>query len=122
MVSVPVVRGCLAFQIGLGLFVASVASAAPPEESPAQSHWDSRQAVPASLEPEAPELKSKATLAVVPKPVLRYSDPPRGGVLASTNVLLDAGVWRLGTEGRPTALVTIEIYQNRDGSRVLAYE
>src|SRR5262249_40979427 len=75
-----------------------------------------------SLEPEASELKSKAALAVVPKTLLRYSDPTRGGVLAATNVLLDAGVWRLGTEGRPTALVTIEIYQNRDGSRVLAYE
>jgi hypothetical protein len=74
----------------------------------------------AILEPGASELKSKTALAVVPKPLLRYSDPTRG--LTATNVLLDAGVWRLGAEGRPTALVTIELYQNRDGTRVLAYE
>jgi hypothetical protein len=80
------------------------------------------QAAVANLELEAPDLKSKEALAVVPKPLLRYSDPTRGGVLVSANVLLDGGVWRLGTVGRPAALVTIEIYQNRDGSRVLAYE
>ena len=45
----------------------------------------------------------------------RATYPTRGGVLATTNVLLDAGVWRLGTEGRPTALVTVEIYQNPNG-------
>src|SRR5205807_1069622 len=38
------------------------------------------------------------------------------------NVLLDAGIWRLGTEGRATALVTIEIYLEPNGSRILAYE
>src|SRR5262249_53409505 len=68
-----------------------------------------------------------AALTLAAKPLLRYSDPTRGGVgdgrnKAPANVLLDAGVWRLGTEGRPTALVTIEIYQNPDGSRVVAYE
>src|SRR5947199_9725055 len=81
------------------------------------------QAAVRNLEPEASELKSKAALAVGSKPLLRYSDPTRGGIKeAATNVLLDAGVWRLGAEGRPTALVTVEIYQNPDGSRVLAYE
>ena len=38
------------------------------------------------------------------------------------NVLMDAGVWRLGSEGRPTALVTAEVYQERDRSRVLSFE
>jgi hypothetical protein len=76
------------------------------------------------LEPESSELKTKAALTVASKPLLRYSDPTRGGVLkgAAANVLLDAAVWRLGTEGRPTALVTVEIYQAPDTSRVLAFE
>lgn len=74
------------------------------------------QAAVASLEPESLELKSKAALAVVPKPLFRYSDPtPR-------IACLDAAVWRLGAEGRPTALVTVEIYQAPDGSRVMSYE
>jgi hypothetical protein len=80
------------------------------------------QAAVESLEPEGSELKSKAALAVSSKPLLRYSDPTRGGVQIASTVLLDGGVWRLGAEGRPTALVTIEIYQEPKGSRVLAYE
>jgi hypothetical protein len=56
---------------------------------------------------------------------LRYSDPTRGGVgvkgQPAVNVLLDAAVWRLGG-GRPTALVTTEVYQAPDGSRVMSYE
>src|SRR5437899_4219986 len=50
-----------------------------------------------SLELESSELRPKAAFTFVSKPLLRYSDPTRDG--------LDAGVWRLGTEGRPTALV-----------------
>src|SRR5262249_14854009 len=34
----------------------------------------------------------------------------------------DASVWRLGAEGRPTALVTVELYQAPNRSRVLSYE
>jgi len=48
-------------------------------------------------------LKAKTALALVPKPLLRYTDPTRGGVGVKeenlVNVLLDAGVWRLGTRG-----------------------
>jgi hypothetical protein len=77
----------------------------------------------ADLEAESPVLNARTALAVTPKPLLRYSDPTRGGIQeTATNVLIDAAVWRLGTEGRPTALVTTEIYQAADGSRVLAYE
>ena len=54
------------------------------------------------------------------KPLLRYSDPTRG--LTEATVLLDASVWRLGESGRPTALVTLEIYRGGDGSKVLSYE
>ena len=45
------------------------------------------------------------------KPILRYNDPTRS--------VVDAGVWRLGTEGRPRALVTLEVYA---GKNVLTYE
>jgi hypothetical protein len=77
-----------------------------------------------SLEPESRQLKSKPALEFAREPLLRYSDPTRGGVKeeAANNVLLDAGVWRLGTEGRPTALVTVEIYEERDGTQVLSFE
>ena len=47
----------------------------------------------------------------VSKPLLRYSDPTRGTTAA--NVLIDATVWRLGEQGRPTALITLEIYRAR---------
>jgi hypothetical protein len=104
------------------LLVSSVASAPAQEDPQAKQRLEFMQAAVGSLEPESSELK-KAALAAVPKPLLRYSDPTRGGIQeAATNVLLDAGVWRLGAEGRPTALVTVEIYRNPDGSRVLAYE
>ena len=45
------------------------------------------------------------------KPLLRYSDPTRG--TSAANVLIDATVWRLGEQGRPTALITLEIYRAR---------
>jgi hypothetical protein len=77
-----------------------------------------------SLEPQSAELKPKAALTFASEPLLRYSDPTRGGVgtESANNFLLDAGVWRLGTEGRPTALVTAEVYQAPDGSHVLSLE
>jgi hypothetical protein len=78
-----------------------------------------------SLEPGPSELRGRAAFTLVSEPLLRYSDPTRGDDIrpnAATNVLLDAGVWRLGTEGRPTALVTLEIYQSRDASRFLSFE
>jgi hypothetical protein len=123
MGSFPVGRSWLAFQVALGLLVSSAASTSAQEEPQAKQRLEFMQAAVASLEPESSELKSKAALAVASTPLLRYSDPTRGGIQeAATNVLLDAGVWRLGTEGRPTALVTVEIYRNPDGLRVLAYE
>ncbi len=73
------------------------------------------------LDSKSSELKAKA-LTVGDKPLLRYSDPTRGLEDTKKNILLDAGVWRLGTEGRPTALVTIELYQLPDKSRLLSYE
>lgn len=63
---------------------------------------------------------SKDELAFSPKPLLRYSDPTRG--VDGANVLLDASVWRLGKAGRPTALITLEIYRSNSDAGVLAYE
>jgi hypothetical protein len=124
MVMVPVHGGRSRFtsRVALGLFVASIAAASAQDEPQANQRLEFMQAAVAGLEPEASGLKSKAALAVAAKPLLRYSDPIRGGVKEPVNVLLDAGVWRLGAEGRPTALVTVELYQAPNGSRVLSYE
>ncbi|HZN32959.1 MAG TPA: hypothetical protein VFB80_04040 [Pirellulaceae bacterium] len=53
-------------------------------------------------------------------PLLRYSDPTRG--TTEENVLIDATVWRLGAQGRPTGLVTLEIYRSTAETGILAYE
>ena len=92
-------------------------SAQGQDEAEAKERLKLMQAAVDSMEPESTELKPKTTLAAVPTPLLRYNDPTRGGIKveSANNFLLDAGVWRLGTEGRPTALVTIEIYQAPDG-------
>lgn len=60
------------------------------------------------------EIKDEATLKFGKGPVLRYDD--------QTRQLLDAGVWRLGEKGRPTALVTMEIYTYREDLTMLTYE
>jgi hypothetical protein len=104
------------------LLVSLVSSVAAEEDPQAKQRLELMRAAVGRLEPESSELKAKATLTFAPKPLLRYSDPTRGGVNGAANVLLDAGVWRLGTEGRPTALVTVEIYQTPGPSHVLAFE
>jgi hypothetical protein len=78
----------------------------------------------AGLEPEGADAKTRDALAVAGKPLIRYNDPTRGGSKEDgTNLLLDAAIWRLGpATGRPTALVTVEIYESAGGGRVLAYE
>jgi hypothetical protein len=108
----------------LALFMSSGSSASAQDEPEAKQRLEFMQAAVASLEPESSEPKPKTALTFVAKPLLRYSDPTRGGIKteAANNVLVDAGVWRLGTEGRPTALVTVEIYQFPDRSRVLSIE
>ncbi len=107
----------------LGFVVFSISSTFAQEEADLKKRLEVMQAAVESLQPESTELKAKSALAVASKPLLRYSDPTRGGSnLTNTNVLLDAGIWRLGIEGRPTALVTVEIYGSPDRSRVLSYE
>lgn len=123
MPRLPLTRGRLSAAIVLGLLAASLSTAPAQEEPQARQRLEFMQAAVEAMEPEASELKSKAALAAAAKPLLRYNDPTRGGSKeAGTNLLLDAGIWRLGSEGRPTALVTVELYQASSGSRVLAYE
>jgi hypothetical protein len=108
--------------VGFGLFVLSASSALADDEQEAKKRLEYMQAAVNGLESKSSELKAKA-LTASDKPLLRYSDPTRGlDEKNPKNVLLDAGVWRLGAEGRPTALVTIEMYQPPKGPRVLSYE
>src|SRR5262249_31446097 len=94
----------------------SLASLAPAqEEAEAKKRLEIMQSALGSLDLESSERLPKAALALSKEPLLRYSDPTRGGSKeAGANVLLDAGVWRLGTQGRPTALVTVELYRAPD--------
>ena len=74
----------------------------------------------AGFDVQSEAIRSKPALTFIAKPLLRYSDPTRG--LTEANVLLDASVWRLGERGRPTALVTLEIYRASDDLSILSYE
>jgi hypothetical protein len=108
--------------VGFGLFVLSVSSVHGDDEQEAKKRLEYMQAALTNLEIKSSDLKAKA-LVVSDKPLLRYSDPTRGlDEKAPKNILLDAGVWRLGTEGRPTALIGIEMYQPPTGPRILSYE
>lgn len=60
-------------------------------------------------------------LAIVKSPLLRYHDPTRG-MNEGTEGLMDACLWRIGQSGRPTALVTLEIYGKGPGRAILSYE
>jgi hypothetical protein len=123
MVPLQAGRNALLSPVVLGTFALLVSALPAQDEPQAKQRLAFMRTAVSDLEPESSELKSKDGLRVVSKPLLRYSDPTRGGINeAAVNVLLDAGVWRLGTEGRPTALVTVEIYQAPDKSRVLALE
>lgn len=112
----------LAFLIGLGLAFSTISSSLAREEPEVKQRLEFMQSAVESLEAESLDLKSKVALTVSSKPLLRYSDPTRGGTSRSDSFLLDAGVWRLGTEGRPTALVTVEIYQTPDKVQLLSFE
>lgn len=50
----------------------------------------------------------------IEEPLLHYNDLSRS--------IFDAGVWRLGKTGRPTALLTLEIYSRQPGTYILNYE
>ncbi len=68
------------------------------------------------------DIKADSAGTFIPKPLLRYSDPTRDLMDTKASALIDAGVWRLGKEGRPSALVVLEIYRAADGKGTLAHE
>lgn len=66
-------------------------------------------------------IESPAALKFREEPILRYNDQsrlPDNGAQA----LLDATVWSLGETGRPTALITLEIYPTGEAAGWLTYE
>ena len=73
-----------------------------------------------SLAVRSDQIADVARLKFAAAPLLRYSDPTRG--MTEQNVLVDATVWRLGEQGRPTSLVTLEIYRTSADAAILAYE
>jgi hypothetical protein len=48
------------------------------------------------------------------KPIFRYSDPARG--------IVSSAIWRLGTKGRPLALISTELYPKFYGRPRIVYE
>jgi hypothetical protein len=126
VISQLVCFGSWGTRIVLGLLALSIPIATAQDDPEAKKRLELMQAAVGNFAAESAELKPQSALAVASKPLLRYSDPTRGGVGVKNkpvaNVLVDAGVWRLGTGGRPTALVTAEIYQAPNGSRVLSFE
>jgi hypothetical protein len=122
LLRVKVGRGWWVAQVILAslLLLSSSVSADNEEQEKKRLKW-MRDAVD-SLQPESEGLKTKEALTFGSKPLLRYSDPTRGIGGGTGNVLLDGSVWRLGTEGRPTALVTIELYGVSGAPGRLSYE
>jgi hypothetical protein len=67
------------------------------------------------------QVEPPAALKFHQEPLLRYNDPSRPGDKGAQS-LLDATVWRLGETGRPTAIVTLEVYPRNEATAVLSYE
>jgi hypothetical protein len=88
MLSLQAGRSGLVVRVALGLFVFLVSLVSAQDDPQAKQRLEFMQAAVRSLEPEASELKSKDALRVSSKPLLRYSDPTRGGINeAAANVL-----------------------------------
>lgn len=104
------------------LSVAAQDPANPQDEAAreATARLELMQSTIAGFSVETDEIDDHARLKFVAKPLLRYSDPTRG--LENETTLLDASLWRLGESGRPTAIVTLEMYRAPNQPDVLAYE
>jgi hypothetical protein len=109
-----------------GLLCLSAAFAQNPSDSKdeaareATARLELMQKTIAGFMVETDDIDDRSRLKFVDKPLLRYSDPTRG--LENETTLLDASLWRLGESGRPTAIVTLEMYRAPDQPDVLAYE
>jgi hypothetical protein len=105
----------------LSFLAAGFASYAAAQDDPnSRSRLKLMEQAIKDFEVRSSEINAKDALTFAENPLLRYSDPTRG--LTEANVLIDATVWRLGKSGRPTALVTLEIYRSTSESGVLAHE
>ena len=110
------------------LFILLCGRAVPGDEDSAKLEREAQtkrrlefmQAALAECKPASDEITAKGALQVGKSPLLRYDDPTRG-MNAETLGLLDGGEWRMGERGRPTALVTLEVYRAAKGG-VLGYE
>jgi hypothetical protein len=67
-----------------------------------------------NLTAKSDEITDETRLTFPDKPILRYNDEARN--------FFDAAVWKLGTKGRPTALLTLEMYGNQNSSALLMHE
>jgi hypothetical protein len=110
---------------GLGLVITDVLAQAENTDDAglqreAKQRLELMQSAIADFAAESDEISSDARLKFAARPLLRYSDPTRG--LMDTTTLLDASVWRLGEAGRPTALVTLEVYRSPRKPDTLSYE
>lgn len=110
----------------LSLVIAAIACG---QEAPAPSAKDEQakrrlelmQQALADCRISSKEIARESALKVGQTPLLRYDDPTRG-LGERTEGLQDAGVWRMGETGRPTALITLEIYRSGPKRVILSYE
>src|SRR5262245_49648762 len=78
----------------------------PQDEDASKQRLARMQRAIDAFQVRSPQIKSVSALKFASAPLLRYADQTRS--------LLDAGVWRMGQRGRPTAFATLETYL-RDG-------
>lgn len=107
--------------VGILLSAATAIGAQPSSQEPvSRRRLDFMEQTVRSFALKSDQITDSAKLKFAAAPLLRYSDPTRG--MTEQNVLVDATVWRLGEQGRPTALVTLEIYRTSAEAGILAYE
>lgn len=83
-------------------------------ESVSKRRLEIMQAAIDSFTMDRGDLEADQQVETGDKPVLRYDDQARN--------LLDAGVWCIGKQGRPTAFITIELYGAGEDQALLTYE
>lgn len=110
----PPFAACVIAALALLSIVRADEEPPPKEADPASKHLEFLKAAVARLQVTSPDLNDPAHLTFEEAPILRYNDP--------TREFFDAAVWRLGTEGRPVALLTLEMYRQSEGSNFLMHE
>lgn len=90
------------------------------DEKLAKRRFELMQSAIDDMQVSSLAIESASALKFATRPLLRYNDQTRG--VQGTNKLLDATVWRLAESGRPTALLTLEIYPVGAGKGQLFYE